>query len=40
MLVNAASAAERILMTTAGPIRASAAGFILPHEHLFTDLRG
>jgi phosphotriesterase-related protein len=27
-------------MTTAGPIRASAAGLILPHEHLFTDLRG
>ena len=27
-------------MTTAGPIRASAAGLVLPHEHLFTDLRG
>ena len=38
--MNAASAAERVLMTTAGPIRASAAGLILPHEHLFTDLRG
>lgn len=29
-----------MLMTTAGPIKASAAGLILPHEHLFTDLRG
>ena len=35
-----ALAAVRVLMTTAGPIRASAAGLILPHEHLFTDLRG
>ncbi|MGZ8939339.1 MAG: phosphotriesterase family protein, partial [Limisphaerales bacterium] len=34
------SAAERVLMTTAGPISESAAGLILPHEHLFTDLRG
>jgi phosphotriesterase-related protein len=33
-------AAERVLMTTAGPIKQSAAGLILPHEHLFTDLRG
>ncbi|HEX7859630.1 MAG TPA: esterase [Verrucomicrobiae bacterium] len=35
-----ASAAERVLMTTAGPIKQNAAGIILPHEHLFTDLRG
>ena len=34
------TAAERVLMTTAGPIKQSAAGLILPHEHLFTDLRG
>jgi phosphotriesterase-related protein len=40
LLVSNTSAAERILMTTAGPVRANAAGFILPHEHLFTDLRG
>ena len=35
-----ASAAERVLMTTAGPIKQNAAGIILSHEHLFTDLRG
>ncbi|HVK57753.1 MAG TPA: esterase [Candidatus Kapabacteria bacterium] len=33
-------AAERVLQTTSGPIKQSAAGLILPHEHLFTDLRG
>ena len=39
-LVIPAAAQERVLMTTAGPIKESAAGLILPHEHLFTDLRG
>ena len=39
-LVALAAAQERVLMTTAGPIKESAAGLILPHEHLFTDLRG
>ena len=27
-------------MTTRGPVAASEAGLILPHEHIFTDLRG
>ena len=40
MIVASAPAAERVLITTAGPISESAAGMILPHEHLFTDLRG
>jgi phosphotriesterase-related protein len=39
-LIASSFAQERVLMTTAGPIKESAAGFILPHEHLFTDLRG
>jgi phosphotriesterase-related protein len=34
------NAAERLLITTTGPIDADAAGLILPHEHIFTDLRG
>jgi phosphotriesterase-related protein len=29
-----------MLQTTLGPLRADALGIILPHEHLFTDLRG
>jgi phosphotriesterase-related protein len=32
--------AESELVTTAGAISESAAGLILPHEHIFTDLRG
>src|SRR5688572_8979570 len=40
LVVWTTSAAEKVLMTTAGPIKQSAAGLILPHEHLFTDLRG
>lgn len=40
VLMQAGWAAERVLMTTAGPIGETAAGLILPHEHLFTDLRG
>ena len=39
-MVASTWSAERVLMTTAGPITESAAGLILPHEHLFTDLRG
>lgn len=37
---TASFAAERVLLTTGGPIKESAAGLILPHEHVFTDLRG
>jgi phosphotriesterase-related protein len=40
LVAASTTAAERVLMTTAGPIRQSAAGLVLPHEHLFTDLRG
>jgi phosphotriesterase-related protein len=29
-----------VMMTTRGPIDSEAAGLILPHEHIFTDLRG
>lgn len=32
--------AEETIITTRGPITASEAGLILPHEHIFTDLRG
>jgi phosphotriesterase-related protein len=32
--------AEPVLITTRGPIGKEAAGLILPHEHIFTDLRG
>jgi phosphotriesterase-related protein len=40
LAVLSTSADDRVLMTTQGPIQESAAGLILPHEHLFTDLRG
>lgn len=36
----AAFASDLELITTEGPLNESAAGLILPHEHLFTDLRG
>jgi phosphotriesterase-related protein len=39
VLVIAASA-QPLLTTTSGSVEAPAAGLILPHEHLFTDLRG
>lgn len=39
-LTHACCAAERALFTTAGPLKKQDAGLILPHEHLFTDLRG
>lgn len=32
--------AEAVLITTRGPINREGAGLILPHEHIFTDLRG
>lgn len=32
--------ADPVLITTRGPIERAAAGLILPHEHIFTDLRG
>ncbi len=31
---------SKCLMTVKGPVKAEAFGLILPHEHLFTDLRG
>lgn len=31
---------EKYLQTVSGPIAADSLGLILPHEHLFTDLRG
>jgi phosphotriesterase-related protein len=40
VLLAAASRAQPLLTTTAGPVDAAAAGLILPHEHIFTDLRG
>jgi len=33
-------AAQRILISTEGGLSANQAGTILPHEHIFTDLRG
>ncbi len=39
-LVARAIAADADLMTTAGPVNSTSAGLILPHEHIFTDLRG
>jgi phosphotriesterase-related protein len=40
LLFTGTSQAEPVIITTAGPITEAAAGFILPHEHIFTDLRG
>ena len=31
---------SRYLQTITGPVHAEELGLILPHEHLFTDLRG
>ena len=39
-LLSSAVAADSHFVTTAGPISREAAGLILPHEHIFTDLRG
>jgi phosphotriesterase-related protein len=39
-LLVCASRAQPLITTTAGRIDASAAGLILAHEHIFTDLRG
>jgi phosphotriesterase-related protein len=38
--VTPAFSGEKVIMTTGGPISAEQAGLILPHEHIFTDLRG
>lgn len=40
LLASAWSSFAAVLMTTAGPIDAKTADVILPHEHIFTDLRG
>src|SRR5688572_18832572 len=40
LLFQPVFAADPSIMTTAGPLDADAAGLILPHEHIFTDLRG
>ena len=38
--LQSAFAADQLFVTTAGPISREAAGLILPHEHILTDLRG
>lgn len=38
--VACSRAADRFIISTDGPLSPAEAGMILPHEHIFTDLRG
>jgi phosphotriesterase-related protein len=40
LLASAWFSYSAVIITTHGPIESDAAGLILPHEHIFTDLRG